>query len=102
MIPSIWPETFSYTTSEALLLGYPVLCFNLGAPAERVRRYDCGLVVDAPYPEGVLEALRRILAEPGQIEVMSQRTRDYVPNSQDQHFSAIEKIISPDLQATLS
>lgn len=45
-IPSIWPETFSYTTSEAMSMNVPVACFNLGAPAERVREYDKGLVIN--------------------------------------------------------
>ena len=38
LIPSVWPETFSFTTSEALLLGYPVICFDIGAQAERVKQ----------------------------------------------------------------
>ncbi|MBK5932938.1 GT2 family glycosyltransferase [Rhodovulum imhoffii] len=36
LIPSIWPETFSYTTQEALATGLPVYCFDLGAQAEAV------------------------------------------------------------------
>ncbi|KIN62716.1 Glycosyl transferase family 2 [Sulfitobacter noctilucicola] len=36
LIPSIWPETFSYTTHEALATGLPVWCFDLGAPADIV------------------------------------------------------------------
>ncbi|HNX58328.1 MAG TPA: glycosyltransferase, partial [Spirochaetota bacterium] len=44
-IPSIWPETFSYTTEESMKMGLPVAVFNLGAPAERVKMYDKGLVI---------------------------------------------------------
>jgi len=36
-IPSIWPETFSFTTHEALATGLPVWCFDLGAQAEALR-----------------------------------------------------------------
>ncbi|MER5173958.1 glycosyltransferase [Thioclava kandeliae] len=36
LIPSIWPETFSFTTHEALATGLPVWCFDLGAQAEAV------------------------------------------------------------------
>ncbi|KFE33456.1 glycosyltransferase [Thioclava atlantica] len=36
LIPSIWPETFSFTTHEALATGLPVACFDLGAQAEAV------------------------------------------------------------------
>lgn len=36
LIPSIWPETFSYTTHEALATGLPVWSFDLGAQGEAV------------------------------------------------------------------
>ncbi len=45
LIPSIWPETFSYTTAEGMLMGLPLACFPLGAPAERVKHYEKGLVL---------------------------------------------------------
>lgn len=50
-IPSIWPETFSYTTSEAMSMGLPVACFDMGAPAQRVGEYECGLVLSEINPE---------------------------------------------------
>ena len=37
LIPSIWPETFSFTTHETLATGMPVVCFDLGAQGEAVR-----------------------------------------------------------------
>lgn len=37
LIPSIWPETFSYTTEEIMKMGMPIMCFDIGAPAERVK-----------------------------------------------------------------
>ncbi len=45
-IPSIWPETFSYTTEEIMHMGYPLVVFDIGAPAERVRNYDKGYIFD--------------------------------------------------------
>ena len=36
-IPSIWPETYSYTLSLALKSGYPVFAFDLGAIGRRMR-----------------------------------------------------------------
>jgi glycosyltransferase involved in cell wall biosynthesis len=45
-IPSIWPETFSFTTEEAIMTGLPVAAFNLGAPAERLRKYNKSLIID--------------------------------------------------------
>lgn len=56
-IPSIWPETFSYTTSEAMSMGLPVACYNMGAPAERVATYAKGLVLDEINPKHNLKEL---------------------------------------------
>lgn len=36
-MPSIWPETFSFTTHEMLATGLPVAAFDLGAQGEAVR-----------------------------------------------------------------
>ncbi|MBE6462074.1 MAG: glycosyltransferase family 4 protein [Alphaproteobacteria bacterium] len=49
-ISSIWPETFSYTTSEAMSMGLAVACYNMGAPAERIKNYTHGLVLDKIDP----------------------------------------------------
>jgi hypothetical protein len=46
LIPSICPETFSYTTEEVMQMGYPIFVFNLGAQAERVSNYSLGTVME--------------------------------------------------------
>ncbi|MWD29900.1 glycosyltransferase [Aquicoccus sp. SCR17] len=38
LMPSIWPETFSFTTHEMLATGLPVVSFDLGAQGDAVRR----------------------------------------------------------------
>jgi glycosyltransferase involved in cell wall biosynthesis len=43
-LPSIWPETWSFTLGEAWAAGLDVAVFDIGAPAERVRRTGRGLV----------------------------------------------------------
>ncbi|HWS66620.1 MAG TPA: glycosyltransferase [Steroidobacteraceae bacterium] len=62
LIPSVWPETFSYVTSEMMALGLPVACFDLGAPAERVKSYSKGMVLKSDDPEVILEGLSEICA----------------------------------------
>lgn len=69
LIPSIWPETFSYTTHEALATGLPVWCFDLGAQAEAVREAICrgapGGVIALPEGRPDLSLLiQAILDEP--------------------------------------
>lgn len=56
-ISSIWPETFSYTTGEIMEMGMPVMCFDIGAPAERVRRYAKGVVLPEISVEAVFKAI---------------------------------------------
>lgn len=58
-IPSICPETFSYTTAEAIEMNIPVACFNLGAPAERVKKYPLGIIIEETNAQC---ALKRILS----------------------------------------
>ncbi len=43
---SIWPETYSYTMTEAISCGVPVISFDLGAVTERIKRYGLGWVVN--------------------------------------------------------
>lgn len=53
-IPSVWPETFSYTTAEAMMMGLPIACFNYGAPAHRVSSYEKGLILDGAHLEAAV------------------------------------------------
>jgi len=45
LIPSLWPETFSYVTHEALATGLPTLGFDLGGQGEALRASEVGQVV---------------------------------------------------------
>jgi GT2 family glycosyltransferase len=56
-ISSIWPETFSYTAEEVMCMDMPLVCFNLGAPAERVSRYSKGLLINKINAASALDAL---------------------------------------------
>lgn len=42
---SIWPEAFSYTLTEAMMAGVPVLTFDTGALGERVRESGSGFLL---------------------------------------------------------
>ncbi|MBK8814468.1 MAG: hypothetical protein IPN42_02685 [Methylococcaceae bacterium] len=39
-LPSLWPETYSYTLSIALYANLPVFAFDIGAIAERLKEHD--------------------------------------------------------------
>lgn len=61
LIPSIWHETFSYTTAEAIALGYPVACFDMGGQADQVKQYDKGLILSSFEPEIIEKEMREFL-----------------------------------------
>ena len=55
LIPSVCPETFSYTTQEIMMMDMPLMVFNLGAPAERVKEYVDGVVLEKDYVENIIQ-----------------------------------------------
>ncbi|MEM1101690.1 MAG: glycosyltransferase, partial [Pseudomonadota bacterium] len=65
LIPSTWPETFSYATHEALATGLPVMAFDLGGQGEALEgrsgccRLDLSLARD---PAAILAAARGLVA----------------------------------------
>jgi hypothetical protein len=59
LLPSICPETFSYVTHELIGLDMPLACFDLGAPADRVRSYSRGRVLSLTGSEQLLGDLIR-------------------------------------------
>jgi hypothetical protein len=64
LIPSIWPETFSYTTHEALASGLPVYAFHLGAQGAAVARAENGHLLHFDPETDLAEAvLARVAAD---------------------------------------
>jgi len=62
-LPSIWPETWSFVLSAALRQGLPVIAFDIGAPAERLRRLSRGHLLPsqmASIPTELLTEFRRL------------------------------------------
>jgi glycosyltransferase involved in cell wall biosynthesis len=55
--PSIWPETFSYVVAEMALLGLPIVAFDVGAPAERLRRHAHARLVPEIDADAALDTL---------------------------------------------
>ena len=59
LLPSVCPETFSYTTQEVMMMGMPLMVFDIGAPAERVKEYDKGVVLGKEYCKNVIKYLEK-------------------------------------------
>lgn len=94
LIPSIWPETFCFTASEAMVLGYPVICFDIGSQAERVKRYQCGIVLEEVSASAILKALLSLRQHPERIKDLSSMTRKYTPPSKEAHFAYVGDILN--------
>ena len=62
LIPSVWPETYSFTTREALATGLPVLTFDLGAQAEAAAAAPNGHVLKSTDPRAVRDAIEEHFA----------------------------------------
>jgi GT2 family glycosyltransferase/glycosyltransferase involved in cell wall biosynthesis len=60
LVPSIWPETFSFVTHETLATGLPVFGFDIGAQGEALRRASNGAAIpfdpDRDHVTAILEA----------------------------------------------
>ncbi|RYE64978.1 MAG: glycosyltransferase [Oxalobacteraceae bacterium] len=63
LLPSICPETFSYVTQEMIDLKLPLVCFDFGAPAERVGTYARGKVLPLTDASLLLDSLIRFHAD---------------------------------------
>lgn len=62
-LTSIWPETFSYTYSEAVSLGLPVASLSLGAVPERMVSNNASLVVSSNEPGEQLKQIEAFLKQ---------------------------------------
>lgn len=60
-IASVWPETFSYTTEEAIQMGMKVAAFDLGAPGERLKKYEKSILIKEMTAEAALTAIMQNL-----------------------------------------
>ena len=58
LVPSIWPETFSFVTQECLATGLPVFTFDLGAQADAARSAPNGRVISRDLsPREILDCI---------------------------------------------
>lgn len=75
LLLSVWPETFSYTLSELMILGIPTLATNLGSFSERIEEGKTGFL--AP-PEG--QAIAQKIRDLSQQHSRLKTVRDSLQN----------------------
>ena len=64
LIPSIWPETFCHTLTEAWANGIPVLATNLGALKERIETHGGGWLLEPHDSQEWWKILNQCLEDP--------------------------------------
>ena len=67
LIPSIAPETFSYTLTELWSTGLPVIGFDLGAIGERIRATDAGWALPELSAKAIGALISRLRTHPTEL-----------------------------------
>lgn len=67
LLPTVWPEPYSYALSEIAASGHPVVAFDWGGAAERIRASGCGVPIAptrdaADLFDSLLDARERLAA----------------------------------------
>ncbi len=91
LLPSVVPETFSYTLSEMWALGVPVLATRVGSFPERIREGETGWLSDAD-PESLVATVTALAAEPDSISRVRERLRDEPVADLDTMTAAYNKL----------
>ena len=93
--PSVWPETWCYSLTHAISWGLPVLSYDHGAQAERLRAYGAAeLVPLSATAESLNDSLIRLASEPA----FSTRQKEI---AMDQTLSAIDAPSSEELTSSV-
>ena len=70
LLPSVWPETWSFGLTELWQAGLSVATFDFGAPAERIRRTGRGFLLPLGIPaRGINNALVAAVGLTGHVEM---------------------------------
>lgn len=88
----IWPETYSYTLTEAIASGIPVLTFDLGAGAERVKKYNLGWTINEnSTTEEILEKINKIFYDISEYEKVIDSIKSYKIKTKEKMCSEYNK-----------
>lgn len=76
-ILSIWPETYSYTVTESILNGIPVIVTDIGALGRRVKEMQCGWTVPSDNIEtGFLNLVKEFQTQDFQLNDCKKRAKE--------------------------
>ena len=96
-ILSIWPETYSYTVTEAILNGIPVVVSDIGALGRRVKEMQCGWTIPVDSMQtNFLKIINEINLQKNILKTYKERVNEIHIASIDQmvckYFELYEKV----------
>ena len=92
-LPSIWPETWCFALTRAWEAGLPVAAFDLGAPAERIRRSGGGWLLPLGLSASGINAALLGVSESGRRRSSGNALRRLAPGGAPLHSPASESTI---------
>ena len=100
---SIWPETYSYTLTECVAAGIPVLTFDIGAGKDRILENDMGYVI--PYTKDVSviqNKIESIIKDEKEYNKIIENISNYKIKTIDQMIKEYIKIYNNTKEKSLS
>jgi UDP:flavonoid glycosyltransferase YjiC (YdhE family) len=77
-----------------MLLGYPVISFDLGAPAERIKKTGAGITVKDLSAHSLRSALLQIANERSLLEVWTRNAKRFRSPSYKEFLDKWKKILA--------
>lgn len=75
-ILSIWPETYSYTLTEAILNGVPVIVTDIGALGRRTKELNCGWLVSLEnIKDDFVKIVKELVKDRQQLTVYKEKIK---------------------------
>ncbi len=75
---TIWPETYSYTLSETYMAEIPVLAYDIGAVADRLKQDKLGWIIPLDIPiEAILEKIEAIKNDKDRYQKIKHNFKNY-------------------------
>ena len=97
---SLAPETFSYTTEEIIAAGVPILTFDIGAGAERIKENGLGWVLEyTDDTKKIYKKIKEILKDEEGYRKVLKNIREYHVESIDEMATEYEKIYEKNVVA---
>lgn len=88
-----WPETYSYTLTETYMANIPVLTFNIGAVADRVKKDNLGFII--PFDDSIsniLSKINKISKNTEEYRIIKENFKNYKYKSTNQMQEEYKKI----------